>query len=130
MLNLKTLKKYPVELSLTLSILVAYFLDIQSDSSLLKLIALMGVVYISYSYSKVSSLLSVLLFFILFRYMEGMKVLDTENENNNDNNNDDDNNDIANDFAEPADEGEQQCNGERDEEGNCILDVEEAFRNM
>lgn len=119
MLNLKTLKKYPVELSLTLSIVIAYLLDIRFESSSIKLIALIGVVYISYTYSKVSALLSVFLFFIMFRYLEGMKNVENVDDSNEE--------EVKYDFEEPE---EEECEGERDEDGKCILDVEEEFRNM
>ena len=125
MLNLKTLKKYPAELSLTLSIVIAYVLDIRFESSLIKLIALIGVVYVSYTYSKVSALLSVFLFFIMFRYLEGMK----NSEGVDDSNEDEEKEEVKDDFEEPPVE-EEECEGERDENGKCILDVEEAFRNM
>ena len=70
--SLKKVKKYSVELSLTTIIILIHFIGFRLEESWMKLITLLGVVYISYSCSKASALLSVLLFLVLFGVHEGM----------------------------------------------------------
>lgn len=120
-LPLKKVKKYSVELSLTIAIILTHFLGFRLEGTTMKLVALLGVVYISYSCSKVCALLSVVLFLILFGVHEGMY--------HNDDKQDEgviDNEDIkTSNIEEECDEEDEECKQRQSQ-----LDVQESFRNM
>ena len=119
MLPLKKVKKYSVELSLTIAIILTHFLGFRLEGTWMKLVALLGVVYISYSCSKACALLSVVLFLILFGVHEGMNG-DEEKEGMTDSE------DIhTSHLEEECDEEDEECHQRQSQ-----LDVQESFRNM
>lgn len=119
-LPLKKVKKYSVELSLTIAIILTHFLGFRLEGTWMKLVALLGVVYISYSCSKACALLSVVLFLILFGVHEGMHYEDEEKEGMTDSE------DIETSHTkEECDEEDEECKQRQSQ-----LDVQETFRNM
>ena len=120
--SLKEVKKYSIEISLTFLIILIHLIGFRLEESWLKLVALLGVVYISYSCSKASALLSVLLFLVLFGVHEGMQQNDkgiTEEDQEED----------LEDISHTTD-----CDDDN-EDGDCKhklsqIDVQESFRNM
>lgn len=116
---LKKVKKYSLEISLTIAILLIHIIGFRLEGSWMKLFSLVGVVYISYSCSKASSLLSVILFLVLFGVHEGMHH--AENETMQDNNEDLE----SVSHTTECDDGDDECN-----QGPSQLDIQEGFRNM
>lgn len=119
MLPLKKVKKYSVELSLTIAIILTHFLGFRLEGTWMKMVALLGVVYISYFCSKACALLSVVLFLILFGVHEGMDhekkdegMSDTEDVS-------------TSHLEEECDEEDEECHQRQSQ-----LDVQESFRNM
>lgn len=121
MLPLKKVKKYSVELSLTIAIILTHFLGFRLEGTWMKLVALLGVVYISYSFSKACALLSVVLFLILFGVHEGMHDRDGKDDEGMT-----DSEDIhTSHLEEECDEEDEDCHQRQSQ-----LDVQETFRNM
>lgn len=125
---LKKVKKYSIELSLTIIIILIHFIGFRLEDSWMKLITLLGVVYISYSFSKASALLSVLLFLVLFGVHEGMHHEENEPMQQNDKGGNAENKeeDLENiSHTTDCDDEDEDCKQRLSQ-----LDIQENFRNM
>lgn len=122
---LKKVKKYSVELSLTIAIILIHILGFRLEGSWMKLFSLLGVVYISYSCSKAGALLSVILFLVLFGVHEGMHNGEEEyiQQNDEDNTTEDHVEDISH---------TTECDGDNEDCSQRLsqLEVQESFRNI
>lgn len=125
--SLKEVKKYSIEISLTFLIILIHLIGFRLEESWLKFVALVGVVYISYSCSKVSALLSVLLFLVLFGVHEGMLHEENEHTQQNDKGDNVENKeeDLENiSHTTECDDEDEDCNQRLSQ-----LEIQETFRN-